>query len=687
VIEIQKTVSANRKQSRSTKFITATVLNINQTSKFKKVEVAYENLSGTQSVDLTKTRWRLPGPAEEEGVFYINELNELVMLKEPKSWKAIQRIPDKIIREKWEAACKAEMDGIRQQGVYKLVDRPAGVKCIPLIWVFKIKQPKAGELIGRFKARCCLLGNVMEQSDQSYASPTPKLSTLRYALSWAAKTGAAVWSADVEQAFLLAPPAEPVYCSFPPGFEDPNGKVMFLLKNLYGSTTAPYMFNTYLSNSLILQGFTPSPYDPCLFTKMVNNSLMIVICYVDDSVAIHSDPKVLDEFYKFCETPEGGGFKFGQLEHSITRFLGFDIVRTDKGFILSQIPLIDKIFSIAKPWMAMHSSDLVTTTPIAKDTVLEASVPPDPSQFDTVDKVYLSKFPYREILGATGDVALGTRPDISFSYKTHGKWSSCYNRAHCESLLALVRYMYQTKNQPLILCNTPGPLIGKSDADWNGSSGALSTSGWIVFHGSAPISWASRTNKASAKSTAEAEFMSMSSLAIELIYIKRLVESIHNTEIPAIGLIPRVIDKSDISSGQRPLTIDDNAVSVLRTQEGLCLDMPAPLTIFTDSLAGKAATEKQWASDRMRHIRHSLYFIKHYIASGDIKLAYMPGADLCADILTKAFGSKTGAQGQQMEGFVKHRREILGQFHYRAQINNGVFSKLIAVDNTSAKPP
>ena len=181
--------------------------------------------------------------------------------------------------------------------------------------------------------------------------------------------------------------------------------------------------------------------------------------------------------------------------------------------------------------------------------------------------------------------------------------------------------------------------------------------------------------------------MSMSSLAIELIYLKRLVESIHNTEIPAIGLIPRVIDKSDISSGQRPPTIDDNAVAVLRSQEGLCLDMPAPMTIFTDSLAGKAATEKQWASDRMRHIRHSLYFIKHYIASGDIKLAYMPGAELCADILTKAFGSRTGAQGQQMEGFIKHRLELLGQFHYRAQINSGVFSKLIAVDSTSTKPP
>jgi hypothetical protein len=43
---------------------------------------------------------------------------------------------------------------------------------------------------------------------------------------------------------------------------------------------------------------------------MVNNSLMIVICYVDDSVAIHNDPKVLDAFYKYCETPEGGGASY-----------------------------------------------------------------------------------------------------------------------------------------------------------------------------------------------------------------------------------------------------------------------------------------------------------------------------------------------------------------------------------------
>jgi hypothetical protein len=134
----------------------------------------------------------------------------------------------------------------------------------------------------------------MDPSDQNFSSPTPRLSSFRYALSWAAKTGAAVWSADVEQAFLLAAPAEPIYATFPPGFEDPNGKVMFLLKNLYGSTTAPFQFNNYLSNSLILQGFKPNPFDPCLFSKMVEGSLMIVLVFVDDSIAIHQNPKVLE---------------------------------------------------------------------------------------------------------------------------------------------------------------------------------------------------------------------------------------------------------------------------------------------------------------------------------------------------------------------------------------------------------
>jgi len=685
VIDIARVHANPKKAKGKLKFVQATVVHIGQVSKFTKVEVAFDGEKGTRSVNLCTTRWRLSGVNNDEGICYINDSNDIVILKEPKSWKAIQRIEDPVIRQMWNDACKLEMEGLKNAQVYKLVDRPSGVKCIPLVWVFKIKQPKIGETIGRFKARCCLLGNIMDPSESSFSSPTPRLSSFRYALSWAAKTGAHVWSADVMQAFLLAPPAEPIYASFPPGFEDPNGKVMYLLKNLYGSTTAPFMFNNYLSNSLIIQGFTPNEFDPCLFTKMVEGSLLIVLTYVDDSIAIHQNPKVLEAFYNVCGTALGGSFKFGQLEQSLTRFLGFDIYRDEKGFILTQIPLIEKIFAAAKKHMTFGSENQPTTTPIAKDTILESSRPINPDSLTAADKDWLRLFPYREILGAIGYVALGTRPEISYSYKTHGRWSSNFGRPQAMSLLSLVRYLYQSRELPLVLCSTHGPIVGKSDADWNGTGAGQSTTGWMVFHGAAPISWRSTTNKATAKSTAEAEFMAMSSLAIELIYMRRLVDSLHHAAQPPMALYPRVMDARDCQELGRTPRLDDSAIEVLRAQEGVALDLPPQTVIFTDSMAGKTVAEKLWTSDRMRHIKHSVFFIRSYIAMGELKLAFMRGVDLCADIMTKSFGARADSRGEQMDGFHKHRQEVLGQTHYRVQSCGHNKLKLMVVDANAIK--
>ena len=43
---------------------------VDQTSKLGKVQVAYEGESGTRSVNLCSSRWRLHGNADEEGVSY-----------------------------------------------------------------------------------------------------------------------------------------------------------------------------------------------------------------------------------------------------------------------------------------------------------------------------------------------------------------------------------------------------------------------------------------------------------------------------------------------------------------------------------------------------------------------------------------------------------------------------------------
>ncbi len=47
--------------------------------------------------------------------------------------------------------------------------------------------------------------------------------------------------------------------------------------------------------------------------------------------------------------------------------------------------------------------------------------------------------------------------------------------------------------------------------------------------------------------------MSISSLTVELVYLKRLIESIHDMDLPAVALYPRIMDVTDFETlGRRP---------------------------------------------------------------------------------------------------------------------------------------
>ena len=64
------------------------------------------------------------------------------------------KIKDDFIRERWLKAMADEWNGLKEAGVSKLAERPSGIKCIPIcVWVLKIKAPKLGEQLGRFKAQ------------------------------------------------------------------------------------------------------------------------------------------------------------------------------------------------------------------------------------------------------------------------------------------------------------------------------------------------------------------------------------------------------------------------------------------------------------------------------------------------------------------------------------------------------
>jgi hypothetical protein len=68
-------------------------------------------------------------------------------------------------------------------------------------------------------------------------------------------------------------------------------------------------------------------------------------------------------------------------------------------------------------------------------------------------------------------------------------------------------------------------LSGYCDSDWANSLSRRSTTGNLFLYSRAPISWRSKLQKTVALSTAEAEYYSASSAAIEVIYLRYLLQN------------------------------------------------------------------------------------------------------------------------------------------------------------------
>ena len=144
--------------------------------------------------------------------------------------------------EKWKKAMESEMDSLKENGVYEIVDRPAGKKVVKSKWVFRVKTNELGE-VEKYKARVVAKGFSQVEGidyDQTF-SPTVRFESIRQLVAMGASKGMKMYQMDVTTAFLYAPLEEVVYMEQPEGtvLEGNEGKVMRLLKCLYGLKQSP----------------------------------------------------------------------------------------------------------------------------------------------------------------------------------------------------------------------------------------------------------------------------------------------------------------------------------------------------------------------------------------------------------------------------------------------------------------
>lgn len=94
--------------------------------------------------------------------------------------QSVKEIMENIDKDKWKLTMEQEIQSLKDNKTWTLVDRPKNQRVIPCKWIYKIKRNEEGK-ISRYKARLVAKGfnQVMGIDYKETFSPVMRSSTLR----------------------------------------------------------------------------------------------------------------------------------------------------------------------------------------------------------------------------------------------------------------------------------------------------------------------------------------------------------------------------------------------------------------------------------------------------------------------------------------------------------------------------
>ncbi|GJT28815.1 retrotransposon protein, putative, ty1-copia subclass [Tanacetum coccineum] len=255
--------------------------------------------------------------------FYVDVKEyELGDVNEPPNYKAALLDPK---FDKWLEAMNTEMQSMKNNQVWVLVDLPPNGRTVGSKWIFKKNTDMDGK-VHTFKARLVAKGYTQTYSVDygETFSHVADIRAIRILLAIAVYYDYEIWQMDVNTAFLNDHLSEDVYMVQPEGFMDlkhPN-KVCKLQRSIYVLKQASRSWNKRFDVEIKKIDFTQNPDEPCVYLKASESSVAFLVLYVDDILLIGYDVTMLQEVeYWLCKC-----FSMKDLGEA-TYILGIKIIR------------------------------------------------------------------------------------------------------------------------------------------------------------------------------------------------------------------------------------------------------------------------------------------------------------------------------------------------------------------------
>ena len=189
--------------------------------------------------------------------------------------------------------------------------------------------------------------------------------------------------------------------------------------------------------------------------------------------------------------------------------------------------------------------------------------------------------------------ATSTQPDIAFPVAISSQFMRNPGHAHWEEVKDVIRYLKGTADFQLTLGTSSTRLEAYVDSDWASQPHRHSMSGYTVYLHGSPVAWSARKQSLIALSTAEAEYIALTAVAREMLYLQAFLEEIYGP-------------------------------------------VPSPIPIYCDNQGAITLASNNKFHARTKHIDIRYHFIRHLIRNRVFDLLYCPTEENIADTFTKA---------------------------------------------------
>ncbi|GKA42202.1 retrotransposon protein, putative, ty1-copia subclass, partial [Tanacetum coccineum] len=234
-------------------------------------------------------------PTDRLCLYIDTEEHELGDLGEPANYKAALLDPES---KKWLDAMNVEMQSMKDNDVWVLVELPPNARTVGSKWLFKKKTDMDGAVY-IFKARLVAKGFTQTYGvdyEETF-SPVADIRAIRILIAIAAYYDYEIWQMDVKTAFLNGHLSEEVYMEQPEGFVNPKypNHVCKLKRSIYGLKQASRQWNKRFDDEIKKFGFTQNPDEPCVYLKASGSYVAILILYVDDILLMGNNIPMLQD--------------------------------------------------------------------------------------------------------------------------------------------------------------------------------------------------------------------------------------------------------------------------------------------------------------------------------------------------------------------------------------------------------